>query len=99
MKGILTDSDFFHNYLKYGDSRHYEWKFKIQKVDWNVYSAEKRIHFHSNRKNIVHVRTCYYQFTPPFPVRIFYRPGIYNKVIKGTSDILTCLLYLEEIAK
>ena len=62
----------FHNYLKWDDFCHYEWKFKILKVEWNVLSAEIRVHFIFNRKEIVHVSTHYYQSTPPLPVRILY---------------------------
>ena len=32
----------FHNYLVWVNICHYGWKFKIQKVEWIVYSAEKR---------------------------------------------------------
>ena len=59
----------FHNYLKWDDFCHHEWKFKIQRVEWNVFSAEIRIHFISNRKEIVYVHTYYYQTTSPLSVR------------------------------
>ena len=42
----LIWSVFFHNYLKCDDFCNYEWKFKIQKVEWNVYSAKKRTNFY-----------------------------------------------------
>ena len=36
----------FHNYLKWDNFCRYKWKFKFQKVEWNVYSVEKSICFH-----------------------------------------------------
>lgn len=35
----------FSYHLKWGDFYHYEWKFRIQKVELNVYSAENRAKF------------------------------------------------------
>ena len=35
-----------HKYLTWNDFYHYEWKFRIQKVYWNVHSTEKRTNFH-----------------------------------------------------
>ena len=37
---------YFHNHIKWDDICHYDWKFKIAKERWIMYSAEKKTKFH-----------------------------------------------------
>ena len=64
----------FHNYSKWDDFYYHEWKFKFQKVELNVFSAEIRVHFHfQSERDSSCVYTHYYQSIPPIPVHTLYK--------------------------
>ena len=63
----------FHNYLKWDDFCHYESKLKIQKVKWNVFRAEIRIHFHFQLKRYSSCAYVLLSVYTPLPVRTLYR--------------------------
>ena len=61
-----------HNYLKWGDFCDYKWKFKIQKVEWKFYSAEKKanLNFQSEKDS-----SCLFvllSINAPLPERTLY---------------------------
>lgn len=98
--GIQIDSYYtiliiIQNYLKRDDFCYYEQKFKIQKAEWNRYSAcvQKAINFHYQWER-VHLRTYFYQYTPHSPIQTLYgRPLTLIHPLWKASDLVHDVLF------